>query len=151
VIQRTQFQDLAKARSVVDARGCWRWQGAKTSAGYAAVWFGGQTRSLNRLLLDEMGQDVRGLVIRHRCDVPPCVNPEHLSVGTQRSNILDAKIRNRLWFKITIAEAQEIRARYAAGGISQYELAHEYEVNQATISSIVTNRTRRPIKLTVLR
>lgn len=34
-------------------------------------------------------------VVRHNCDNPRCVNPVHLSLGSQRDNLIDATIRQR--------------------------------------------------------
>lgn len=34
-----------------------------------------------------------GVVVRHRCDNPPCVNPSHLQVGSQLENMQDAVAR----------------------------------------------------------
>lgn len=146
----TQFQDLAKRRSTLTDQGCWLWAGA-LSKGYAAVWMSGQTRYLTRLILDELGHDMRGQVCRHRCDVPRCVNPDHLEPGTQAQNMADAMLRGRTHAKISLHEAQDIRARYAGGGITQKILADEFGVTQSTISLIVLNRRRVPMKLTVLR
>ena len=36
-----------------------------------------------------------GLVVRHKCDNPPCINPAHLEIGTQADNIADAFARGR--------------------------------------------------------
>lgn len=35
------------------------------------------------------------LVVRHTCDTPPCVNPEHLIVGTHKDNSADRRDRGR--------------------------------------------------------
>ena len=37
-----------------------------------------------------------GFDVRHSCDNPPCSNPRHLSLGTRRENMQDAKDRGRL-------------------------------------------------------
>ena len=42
---------------------------------------------------------------------------------------------------LTFSQAQEIRKRYAEGGISQRELAREYRVKPDTIRRIVNNKT----------
>lgn len=39
--------------------------------------------------------DLRGKVVRHTCDNPRCINPEHLEIGTQGDNIHDRQLRNR--------------------------------------------------------
>jgi hypothetical protein len=36
-----------------------------------------------------------GLFVRHSCDVPACVNPAHLLLGTQKDNMGDASTRER--------------------------------------------------------
>ena len=36
-----------------------------------------------------------GQVVMHSCDIPSCVNPDHLQIGTQSQNILDSYKRGR--------------------------------------------------------
>ena len=38
----------------------------------------------------------QGMVVMHSCDNPRCVNPHHLSVGTQRDNMRDCAAKRRL-------------------------------------------------------
>lgn len=41
------------------------------------------------------GEIPNGMVVRHKCDNPACINPEHLELGTQKENIQDCIKRNR--------------------------------------------------------
>jgi hypothetical protein len=39
--------------------------------------------------------EISGLVIRHKCDNPRCINPGHLISGTQKENVMDMMERGR--------------------------------------------------------
>jgi len=78
--------------------GCWLWTAAKNSMGYGNILFEGKIRFSHRRSW-EMANNQKippKMVICHRCDVPACVNPEHLFVGTQSDNGLDASRKGRL-------------------------------------------------------
>lgn len=70
--------------------------------------------------------------------------PERLARGDRHgSRTHPARIprgENRHNAKLTWADVRSIRARYAAGGVFQYELAEEYGVNQALISGVVLRK-----------
>ena len=42
--------------------------------------------------------------------------------------------------KLTLGQVQELRSRYAAGGITQAKLATEYGVHYSTISDIIRRK-----------
>ena len=76
---------------------CWLWTGA-TSAGYGQFKHAemNATASVHRLAyLSLRGQIPAGQRVLHRCDVPNCVNPEHLFLGTQRDNMRDCSAKGR--------------------------------------------------------
>jgi hypothetical protein len=89
-----------------------------------------------------------GLVVKHTCNHPYCVNPDHLVVDTQAGNLRDARNQGRLNVKLprgedhpkskfTEADVRAIRDRHAAGGVTYAQLAREYGVAFVTIWNIV--------------
>jgi hypothetical protein len=83
--------------------GCWMWTGSCTPKGYGQF-SGGRfadgrqdTRYAHRTMWElTHGRRLRdGEVIRHACDVPRCVNPSHLLIGTQADNVNDAKVQGK--------------------------------------------------------
>jgi hypothetical protein len=90
--------------------------------------------------------EIDGQVIRHKCDNPGCVNPEHLEPGTVADNNHDTVNRGRQAkgekngaAKLTAAQVTEIRERYIPGSrtVGSRALAREYGVSDRQIGRIV--------------
>lgn len=119
---------------------CWLWTAATNPNGYGVVLVFGRNRGVHRVAWQmSTGRSPRGLVIRHACDTPLCVNPAHLLAGTQADNIADKARRNRQAqgdtsgrSKLTGANVLVIRERFSAGEYA-VDLAAEYGVNASTI------------------
>ena len=83
------------------------------------------------------------LKVCHRCDVPTCVNPAHLFLGTQAQNIHDSvhKGRKRTWgIQKLNAEDVTIIRRQAARGMLQKDIAQAFGISRNHVSSIVTRK-----------
>jgi hypothetical protein len=90
------------------------------------------------------------MFVCHTCDVPSCVRPDHLWLGSPADNSRDmvAKGRHRTSYgeearkaRLTEAQVREIRARYVPGSITFVQLAKEYGVNHGTIQHVIHRRT----------
>ena len=79
------------------ADGCWEWSGARSRNGYGKMAYGnGTTAGSHRVSYEvHRGPIPDGLFVRHKCDNPPCINPDHLELGTPADNSRDMVERNR--------------------------------------------------------
>lgn len=84
----------------VDKRGpdeCWPWIGSKNERGYGSMSHNGRLRKATHISY-EIATGFRfppGLMARHSCDNPPCVNPAHIHPGTNKQNVADMVSRKR--------------------------------------------------------
>lgn len=84
----------------VDVRGddeCWPWIAYRSSEGYGVMCDEyGKAARVHRIAYRLcVGSIPEGLLIRHTCDNPPCVNPRHLLTGTDKDNARDCVERGR--------------------------------------------------------
>lgn len=71
---------------------CWLWLGAKDRKGYG-FFKGKRAHRASYEMFN--GPIAESLLVCHTCDNPPCVNPEHLWLGTNHENILDSTKKGR--------------------------------------------------------
>ena len=104
---------------------CIEWEGLRNSKGYGRAWYEGKMWLAHRAAWAKVhGPIPEGMCILHRCDNPPCVNSDHLFVGTQADNIRDAQRKGRMptprhgtpsmynWGKCRCKECGEARRDY---------------------------------------
>lgn len=132
------------------AHECWQWNGATSEDGYGYFRVSGKTVKAHRWLYQFVVASIGdGLVLRHRCDNPACVNPDHLEPGSILQNVQDAIERGRRVdlqgaahgrAKISDADVVEIRRR-ASLGESCRRISADYPISKSQIERIV-NRTK---------
>lgn len=130
--------------------GCWEWQASRTPLGYGQFGLKSKLKISSRVAWELTYGDIpEGLHVCHRCDNPPCCNPEHLFLGTNHENVRDSlnkgrrsprKGENNGQHKLTAAQSQEIRQKYVQGEIRYADLANEYGVSAVQIGHIVTGK-----------
>ena len=77
--------------------GCWEWRGSLKSREYGRVHVRGHCTTAHRLAWEIWNSQTPAadLLIRHKCDNPPCANPDHLLIGTSKDNAQDCIARER--------------------------------------------------------
>lgn len=141
---------------------CWEWQGGRYPAGYGQFWNEGRNLGahLYSFILHK-GQVPMGMKVCHSCDNPPCVNPNHLFLGTAKDNTQDMIQKGRLVrtrtlgnyatgarnhkTKLSQEQADEIRRVYSKGkrGSGLRILAQKYNVAPNTIRQIIHWQTKK--------
>lgn len=117
----------------------------KTVRGYGRITVNGTVMNHHRVVYCQVNkvtlESIEGLVVRHKCDNPPCINPEHLELGTHQENMADKKLRGRPngggpSRSLNDAELAKIR-ELAAQTVTHKRLAKDYKVSKATIGNVV--------------
>lgn len=76
--------------------GCWIWTANATGDGYGLILVDRKRQYAHRFSYRlHYGELDKALHVLHRCDVPYCVNPDHLFLGTQADNMRDMRRKNR--------------------------------------------------------
>lgn len=126
---------------------CWLWLGAKTRSGRGLTQGeGGGSETAPRTAWRMVrGAIPSGLKVLHRCDVPGCVRPEHLYLGTQGDNMRDMARRERGHTrKLTAEQVRVIKSehrRNGVGGPGTTTLARRFGVSPRTIWLILAGKT----------
>ena len=130
---------------------CWLWNGSCTKDGYGVMGVGRSQKRAHRMAYEcFVGEIQDGMLVCHACDVPKCVNPDHLFLGTSKDNAID---RNKKGRSNPPTRPNHPRARLTNDQVAQLvklresgktlkEIAGIYGIHFATVSQIYLKETR---------
>jgi HNH endonuclease len=135
-----------------DDNGCWLWCASLSHNGYGKIGGTGHRCSpkyAHRVSWElHFGPIPDAMLVLHKCDVPRCVNPSHLFLGTDADNMADKLAKGRgnnqqgqiHWrAKLTDADVVSIRRRRSSGEKCE-ALGREYGISNQAISAIARHQ-----------
>lgn len=154
----TPLQEHVKSKTE-ECGQCWDWTGAvQTHGNTPTMRHNGKVGSVRRFLAMELGKNVDGKIVTHKCGNPACVNPDHIAVMPRGD--LQRRISKTMNYKTNTVRMKRISDKSRENAKLNEEMVKEirqscqtqrliakaYGVTQATISCIKTGRTWKDYK-----
>jgi len=128
---------------IVDGNGCFNCTShASIKGGYHRIKINYKHELVHRYVFEQcFGFIPQDLIVRHKCDNPSCINPEHLELGTPKDNMEDKSKRGRCnapfgernkASKLSNKKVLEIRGLIDKG-LTLKNIANRYDVSESTI------------------
>lgn len=97
------------------------------------------------------GEGAHGMCVLHKCDIPRCVNPAHLFLGTNADNVADKMAKGRwgggapsgedsVLAKLTDEMVLEMRDKNSTKTFSKKELAAIFGISPSHVYAICNRR-----------
>lgn len=128
---------------------CWVWTAALDGSKYGIFCINYFDYKAHRISFEwSFGPIIENkLLVLHHCDNPPCVNTEHLFLGTSKDNTHDMirKGRSRISgdkngnSKLTEDQVKSIRIEF--GNLSYKQIMQKYDISPASVHNIVSRRS----------
>lgn len=151
----------AKSTKITES-GCWIWMCGEDKDGYGQFSLQNKNIRAHRASwMVHVGDIPQGMCVMHRCDIPACINPHHLRLGTNAENTKDKMDKGRhrpasgdahyLRRKpdaragdkspsAKLSSAQTEQVKKLLGVKPQTEIAKMFGVSRTCISAISTGR-----------
>ena len=131
------LSDFSDRTMPVPESGCLVWMGSIEKNGYGRFFVDGHPYYAHRGSWElHRGAIPVGMHVCHKCDVPSCINPNHLFLGTHTDNMADKAAKGRSSSggrrKLSLDTIIAIRADRRSGSI----IAAEYGIRRSHVNRI---------------
>lgn len=129
---------------------CWNWNGSKCGRKLYGKFHikekGYYSHRISWMIY--FGHIDDNKIILHKCDNPSCVNPNHLSMGSQMDNVTDMYKKGRDRHasgerngnaKLSLKSVAEIRRLHSSEKMTQRKIAALFGISQTTVWHILKN------------
>lgn len=144
--ERERFLSRVDMKSDSD---CWLWTGRTNPDGYGQFDCQNTAIASHRYMWSILNGEIPSdMVICHKCDNPPCCNPQHLFMGTVQDNVRDRDTKGRQANhsgtkngRAVLSEAEVLRVRALRdSGVTYKGIAREMGVSEGCINHILNGR-----------
>lgn len=132
-----------KFPEVLNENECWIWQGLKDKDGYGVY----AKKRAHRVCWEAYNAEPipTGMVVMHSCDNPSCVNPFHLSIGSNLDNMRDKVLKNRQprgsnasYSKLNDDEVLQLRMLSRLTDFNSKELGNIFGISDVAVRKIIS-------------
>lgn len=148
------FWDRVSSQMRLGENGCHEFTGNRDENGYGRIRRGDRLVRLHRAKWELCyGEIPPGMCVCHKCDNPPCINQNHLSLGSHQDNMKDRSAKGRCASatgsqnnsaKLTESDVVVIKQRIASGEAC-YAIARDYSVSGEAILRIKNGHSWRHV------
>ena len=134
----------------INENGCWEWQKAKHRQGYGHCPYKRKCLLAHRVSwMVFKGNLPDDILVCHHCDNPPCINPDHLFLGTDKDNTLDhikkgkskkSRGENHYFSKLTEKEVKEMR-KMRERKIKIKDISRKFNIHVSTAKNICLRKS----------
>jgi hypothetical protein len=139
--QEEMLTKLAEGVQVDPNTGCWNWCKGMMTVGYGLVYNGEQSVAAHKASYEAYyGEIPNGtqVLVLHRCNNPKCINPDHLYLGSKKSNMYDALQSGVFTGRRILRKEDRSFIKYLhSKGLSMRLIAKMYLTNHPQISRAI--------------
>ena len=130
--------------------GCWPWLGARDKDGYGIFSFWDREARKHRTVrASRYWYEIvfcrripHGYMVCHKCDNPPCMNPNDFFLGTNQDNQRDSIRKGRnTRTKLSAYDIYKIR-ELSRQGFSQKLICEQFQITSGHVSQIINLKAR---------